>query len=374
MLLYGSMSESEEPIPLDPELFEVEGDETFRSYLLKGRETATKELWFEPYGRSGIGRRFVIDIDSGENPDAYDCPTLFINIDPNYGYDLSPSDLIGWIELEVRGSQVDTIYQYQMEALMALYRLTWTYEDQCLVVPLPFDLFHGRNLFFSRGLEGDPRLRFEFLDHPYGTGLITSIRLRLGAINIYDDLEGLCNRQIEALMSFPCYSDSGLNYGSISARNQEGIPSLMYKTQFYGADWVPCEGRFRIRFNINHTASCLYFFFADDHGRIMTDPVFGHLRLWLDDQIYHDADYDSLSLSNKGQELCGMDGLYWLSLTDQHPLIYDPEAIDLCMVDYLCLDFDYALASCKLNLHYFVGTHYIFMYCPDGSVRLSRPY
>jgi len=345
MIPYRIMDQSK-PFPdsltKDIEAFPLPFGRSIRSYFLRDPENQIQTDWHQSFHNARMGCKTLFIIYGN----ACDYPVLFIEIDPSFDKDLCPSDLIKYIEFEVGGTRVDRIHQHQIEALLALYNLHWDYKDHCLILPLPFDLFFGQNLYYGYGSYHEARFTIEFLAPSHIPNVINGAKLRLYSLWMSEAHKRRFNH----------------------VRRPEAR-ALFYQTQFCGEETINSSGPFKTHIFFNHQISCLYWYFTNEQGQIVIDPVFDQVRLWLDGQRYNDRDFDSVSLATKGYELCGLKGLYWLAMTNRHPLVYDPTAIQFSKVGESLLEFD-NISIAGLKLHLYGGNHNIFVYEPDGLTKV----
>ncbi|AYV76204.1 MAG: major capsid protein VP54 [Terrestrivirus sp.] len=204
------------------------------------------ELFFS--GDLAPGKKVILEFTKYGN--YCETPILMIKMDMNdAAAELKPYDLIENIELQIGGQQIDKIYDFNFGTLFKLYKLKHRVvkldnNKICHCVPLPFDMFHGNNIFplgllFWHSVKILVELK-EFQHEIKEMTLQTSF--------IHADLE---QDQMKILKDF-------------SVR----------QTQYTGAEYVIINKIAKYKLNFNHDTHLIYFMIIDkNNNNVVTDLV-----------------------------------------------------------------------------------------------------
>jgi len=161
------------------------------------------------------------------------------------------SKLIDSIDVDIGGYTINTIYGSNIYDLLKLYQLEIKQYDtsnhQCLIIPLPFDMFIGSNVF--------PLIKLE-------TRSLT-IRVRYTKLDLFDvlDSELHVNYYHQMGEKFPMSAEK-IKTPEIQALIDRKIDITFNASQYCGAESVTGKMS-KYKMNFNHGVKFLYFHFAD---------------------------------------------------------------------------------------------------------------
>lgn len=211
------------------------------------------------------------------------------------------SELVESIELEIGGSRIDKIYGYQLYFGKHLYNLDKydKYYDHIsfnnknnikLYIPIPFDLFYGKNIFPSFALDhSEVRMHIKAMDDPYNT-TINGIKLKLDEIYISKDVETILKSEV---CVYPIIGSQFTGREKLCDEKSNELVKIDGKTYF------------RTKINFNYPLHSIMFYIGNDSGKICcySDELFSNIKLFSRENeeteetkeiiIYEGSSYDT---------------------------------------------------------------------------------
>lgn len=248
----------------------------FRSKLLGNNRSVKSHHWTLP---KSINDCYQFDLGKGLLfPSAHliEHPTLFIKINPTQSSFLSSwfsnetktitnlSSIIESTTLFVGNCEIDNINGNQLDFVLHKYQLKWTYHNGTLMLPLPFDLFWGKNAFAFSQLQHH-HIHFDVKVNPVIIPNIKKIKLRMDHIMINNFK--------------PKLATSGYEY-------------ILKQSQYITKPITSSDSKCDLPFK--HPVTDFYFFFTDANNQVVTQPCFNEVSLMLDENTYETHDSDLL--------------------------------------------------------------------------------
>lgn len=286
----------------------------FRRNKLQDKHYFTEQIELFFSGNPGPGKKVTLEFV--KYSDYCETPVLMMKMD-NSAAELKPYDLIESVELEIGGSCIDKIHDFNFNTLFKLYKLKHKViklndNKICHCIPLPFDIFHGNNIF------------------PIGLLFWMSVRINLGLKEFQYELEDM------TLQTSFIYTDK-------IQQNEFAIfkDISMLQSQYTGAEGVTINKIMKYKLNFNHETHLIYFLIMNKDGNIVTDLVDkatiqfnGHDKLVCEKDI----------LLYNSKSIVDIDGTYCMpftSIIDFKNVQNNIGSINLSKIDTIILRIDF---------------------------------
>lgn len=278
-------------------------------------------------GQIGSGKRCRFIYPRGLNNDGMNNCQLKFYFEKKLPTGIEPSDLIHNIELEIGGDPTDRLYSHQLEPMLARLKQEWTVNDNCLTLPLPFDLFCGHNyLPMSEITHHQIAILLEFQDY-------------------CGDLQ-ISGAYIEA-------DSFKLAYVPPIYHHRKKLTHI-YQTQFSGEElFHPVNTTYHNRIYFNHNIRLLYFYFTNENNQL-TPLEFDHAQLQFNGQPRFESKHAQL-IKTAGEcfsDVVANKGYYCLRLCGQDldTSIAEQEQIDFSQIDTIVLAITGYKMPCTENM------------------------
>jgi hypothetical protein len=265
-------------------------------------------------GQTGSGQRCLFVYPRGPNYDGLNNCQLKLYFENNLPIGIEPKDLIRKIELEIGADRIDRLTSHQLEPMLARLGLHWIVNDNCLTLPLPFDLFYGHNyLPISEITHNRVAILLQFQDYS------KDLHIK----------EGYIEADYFKLAHIPpiCHHRKNLTH--------------VYQTQFSGEEvFQPVNTTYKTCIYFNHNIRLLYFYFTNENNQLI--PLeFDHIELQFNGQKRFESNHAQLikTATECFSNVVANKGYYCLCLCGQNldTPIAEQEQIDFSQIDTIVL-------------------------------------
>ena len=325
---------------LTPEMFD------FRAKFLEGHGSLHSRCWSDVkngYAENGYlqgGRKMWGLLNRGFS-DLLENPILFFfhGRRPANSVPLveRASDLIDELELEIGGQRIDKIFGLQIDIMLRLYGLRILHGETFVAVPLPFDLFIGRNSFPIRDCHLFEVRICLMTKSTIPSDLFTDVRVRSDRVSLDTPfrppsfLETLAGywKGISCLAPTPTPGPASKPVHTLAFR----------QSQYTGQEMIGTRTQIQLFFN--HPVMYLTFHFTDPTGKMVTESVFKKVRLRFDDRVFREEGIESVVHDTTERLGAGFDGVYLFEVSRHKIQEYAPDTVHFSEIDRVYLEFDF---------------------------------